>query len=107
MSEQSKIAIPPAVRAEVTALTRAPSHAPIHGNSVDPVAGLRPHPGPVRLGTTVWVQASGHWRPAVVLRESLVRGGKAGPVRVVHSTPSNPTRMYVKNERVENLRVKA
>lgn len=103
MSEQQAIDIPDKVRREVAAVTASPKYKPVHGS--DTPEGLRLHPGPVREGTTVWVHASGFWRPAVVLRAPGKRG--AAKARVVHSTPSNPTRMYVKNEPIENLRVKA
>lgn len=99
--------IPDNVRREVLALTTSADYAPIaHTLAAITAAGLRRHPGPVREGTTVWLYATGRYRPAVVLRRAIPRGGEPGLVRVVHSTPTSARetgRLFVKNVPAEEL----
>jgi hypothetical protein len=86
---------------EVAALTR--NYPIFRSGWQETPAGLREHPGPVAIGTTVYVHGSGHWRPGVV--ERVTTRGERTTFTVVHSTPSNPTRMHRKRVQLNELRI--
>lgn len=89
----------------VTSITQSPGYAPIEGYWHEVPAGLRLHPGPVAVDTTVWVHGTGRWRPGIVVRVSRRLGVET--YTVVHSAPSNPTRMYTKRVQIGDLRLLA
>lgn len=94
---------PDRVQREVTAITGLhPAYVGYH-NETPPE--LRPHPGPVQVGTVVYVHGVGRWRPGLVTRISPRLGRVV--ISVVHSTPANPTRMYRKTVQLSELRVRA
>lgn len=67
-------------------------------------AGLRLHPGPFAIGSTVWVSASGRWRPAIVVR-GTGDTKRTDKIKVIHSSPSNAHRVYVKDVLPADIRL--
>jgi hypothetical protein len=57
------------------------------------------------VGTTVWIHGSGFWRPGVVEKATSRLGVET--YTVVHSSPSNPHRLYRKRAKFDDLRVRA
>lgn len=67
----------------------------------NPTMLLRPFEGDPKVNDVVWIYGTGgKWRPAMVEKLGRVN------VHVVHSSPSNPTRMYRKAVRPENLKTR-
>lgn len=84
-------------------VTTSRDYAPLGWDADGENDTLRPHPGPFKVGTTVWVSGSGKWRPAIVVRSPWSRTPK---VKVIHSAPSNPHRVYIKDVLPEDIRLK-